>query len=93
MENSKLFTSINNKKGVLLQVEEGNLSVSVWKKETPILTTLDRDSAMEICEFIASNLKPEVDEEENQRKINFWSKTIDDARNWQAEDVKSDEEN
>ena len=83
MENSKLFTSLNNKKGVLLQVEEGNLNISIWKKETPVLTTLDKDSAMELCEFITLNLRSPIDEEENQKKINFWAKHIEEVRNWQ----------
>ena len=80
MENSKLFTSLNNKKGILLEIEEGNLNVSVWKKETPVSATLDKDSAMEICEFITSNLTTPVDAKENERKIHYWSKCISDAR-------------
>lgn len=83
MENSKLFTSLNNKKGVLLQVKEGNLGVSIWKKETQISTTLDKDSAMELCEFIISNLRSPIDEEENLRKINFWARAVENSKSWQ----------
>lgn len=91
MENSKLFTSLNNKKGVLLQVKEGNLGVSIWKKETQISTTLDKDSAMELCEFIISNLRSPIDEEENLRKINFWARAVENSKSWQpvGEDVLS----
>ena len=83
MENSKLFTSLNNKKGILLQIEEGNLNVSIWKKETPVSTTLDKDSAIKLCEFITLNLRDPVDEEEHQRQINFWANRIEESKNWQ----------
>ena len=83
MENSKLFTSLNNKKGVLLQVKEGNLDVSIWKKETQISTTLDKDSAMELCEFIISNLRDPIDEKENLRKVHFWARAVENSRSWQ----------
>jgi hypothetical protein len=93
MKNSKLFASLNDEKGLLLQVKDGSLSVSIWKKETPISAILDQDSAVEICEFITSNLKSGVNEEENQRKIELWKENIDKAKNWQAEGAESKEGN
>jgi len=81
MENSKLIISTNNKKGILLQVNKGNLDVSVWKKETPVLTTLSLDSAKELRDFISLNLVDKVTPEEDERKIDFWAARIKDAKN------------
>jgi len=84
MENSKLFTSLNGEKGVFLQEKEGNLDISIWKKETPISATLDKDSAMELCKFITLNLmRGATSEEENERQINFWTKRIEESKSWQ----------
>ena len=80
MENSKFFTSTNDKKGILLEAEEGNLSVSIWKKETPVSVILDQGSAEELRNFITLNFPSAFDSEEEERKISFWADIIKEGK-------------
>ena len=82
MNNKKLFTSLNNKKGIFFEKEDDStFSISVWKKETPIAITINEEEALEISNFISSNLKErELSEEENERKITYWSNYIEEFK-------------
>ena len=82
MDKKKIFTSLNNKKGVLLEKEDDNFKVSLWKKETPVETIIDQSEAIDLCEFITSNLNKdlEVDEAENDRKVDFWVNYIEEFK-------------
>ena len=52
----KLFASTNSKKGLLVEVEEDSLKLSIWKKETPVSITIGKDQAHKISQFINSEL-------------------------------------
>jgi len=83
MKNQKIITSSNGKKGILFEIKKTGVSVSVWKKETPVSALLDKESAMEICEYLSSNIKldKEVNEKEREEEVSFWAKRIDDMKN------------
>ena len=82
MNNKKLFASLNNKKGIFFEKEGDNtFSISVWKKETPVAIIINEQEALEISNFISSNLKEDgVSEEENEKKITYWANYIEEFK-------------
>jgi predicted phage tail protein len=71
----KLFTSTNSKKGVLLEVGNNEVKISLWKKETPTSVIVDMETALEINNFLITELKDHgVDESRNQ----WWAQYIKD---------------
>ena len=81
MENTKLLVSTNNKKGILLESKEEGLSISVWKKETPIATELSEDQAIELCKFISESFPSSRNYQEEEKQIQSWIERIDLANN------------
>ena len=68
----KLFTSTNSKKGVLLESGDDKITISVWKKETPISVEIDRETVLEINDFIVE----EFGENEDAEKVAYWSNYV-----------------
>ena len=53
---NKIFTSTNSKKGLLVEVGEDHLKLSIWKKETPISIEIDKTKGNEIVNFLSAEL-------------------------------------
>ena len=68
----KLFTSTNSKKGVLLESGDDKITISIWKKETPISVEIDRDTVLEINDFIVE----EFGDNEDADKVAYWSNYV-----------------
>ena len=66
----KLFTSVNSKKGLLVEVEEESLKFSIWKKETPTSIIIDKNQGHEIALFINNELFEDGTDEDGE----YWDK-------------------
>jgi len=68
----KLFTSTNSKKGVLLESEDDEITVSIWRKETPVSVKISRETVLEINDFIVE----EFGNNEDADKVAYWSNYV-----------------
>ena len=87
----KLFTSINSKKGIFLEIEGEKLKASVWKKETPISVELDIETAFQMFEFVRENLRNADDKDKNDFWRTYIKNFIDDRVNQPPPDLEERE--
>ena len=87
----KLFTSINSKKGIFLEIEGEKLKASVWKKETPISVELDIETAFQMFEFVIENLRNADDKDKNDFWRTYIKNFIDDRVNQPPPDLEERE--
>lgn len=65
----QFFDSVNEERGILLEKKGEELSISIWKKEIPVTLFFDKETSLQISNFIIDNLKGVNNDEE---KINYW---------------------
>lgn len=69
----QFFDSVNEERGILLEKKGEELSISIWKKEIPVTLFFDKETSLQISNFIVDNLKGTDNDEE---KINYWLEHI-----------------
>ena len=82
----KLFTSTNSKKGLLLESEDDGITISVWKKETPISVKVSKEPVLEMHDFFVE----EFGDNEDAEKAEFWSNYVKDFISERANKVPED---
>ena len=84
----KLFTSTNSKKGVLLEIENDEVKISVWKKETPVSDTIDKETAFEINSFFMSEFSYD---EDDTKGVEWWINYVKGFKAERENDDRLDE--
>ena len=92
MKKSKFFSSPRAKNGIYTMVDGKTLTVSMWEKKPNSTVKLNKKDAMELCDFILSEID-DTRAKENDEKIEKWSSYIEGFKNRPNPETLKNEDN